>query len=44
MISQTSCPDIFQEGGLVYIVTYTNLTDQVVKLVGQMPICQENVL
>ena len=35
MTSQTSCPDIFQEGGLVYIVT--NLTSQVVKLVGQMP-------
>ena len=37
MISQTSYPDIFQEGGLVYIGTYTNLTGQVVKLVGQMP-------
>ena len=37
IISQTSCPDIFQEGGLVYMVTYTNFTGQVVKLVGQMP-------
>ena len=37
IISQTSCPDIFQEGGLLYMVTYTNLTGQVVKLVGQMP-------
>ena len=36
MISQTSCSDIFQEGGLVYMVIYTNLTGQVVKLVRQM--------
>ena len=37
LISQTSCPDIFQEGGVVYMVTCTNLTGQVVILVGQMP-------
>ena len=36
IISQTSCPDIFQEGGLVYMVTYTNFTSQVVKLVPKL--------
>ena len=44
IISQTSCPDIFQEGGLVYMVSYTNFTSQVVKLVGQMPKLTKNVL